>query len=145
MDIFRPEDPISKLEGELRSGRPTLDRSVQRSIARRVHPGTSPARRTALALVLTTSTLGAMSAMGGVGFAFGTVSHSFGSNSQSNSLKGGNSWGNYNGYGGSSSGSCYKNYPPKPPKKHCHNGGNQGGNGNYGNYGGKGGGYGFGW
>jgi hypothetical protein len=141
--MFRSDDPIARLEDELRLGRPTLDRSVQRSIARRVQPGHGPVRRAALALVLTTSTLGAMSAMGGIGFAFSTVSHSFGSNSQSNSLKGfGNSWGNYNGYGGSSSGSCYKNYPPKPPKKHCPPKHNKGG---YGDYGTKGGGFGFGW
>ena len=137
--MFRPEDPIGRLEDELRSGRPTLDRSVQRSISRKVQPGHGRARRTALALVLTTSTLGAMSAMGGVGFAFGTVSHSFGSNSQSNSFKGfGDGWGTYNGYDGSSSGSCYKHYPPKPPKKHC-----KGGDSGHSNQ--DKGGFGFGW
>ena len=62
-------------------------------------------RRTGLALVLTTTTIGAMSALGGVGYAFNTVSHSFNSNSQSNQPgnQQQNSWGTSNGYGGPSS------------------------------------------
>jgi hypothetical protein len=122
---------MTRLEDELRSGRPVLDRSVQRSIARRVQPSGSPMRRTGLALVLTTTTIGAMTALGGVGYAFNTVSHSFNSNSQSNSpgKHQQNSWGTSNGYGGPSSNCQYGNrgHDHKGDKHgHKHQGGNFG-------------------
>ena len=87
-------------------------------------------RRTGLALVLTTTTLGAMSALGGVGYAFNSVSHSFSSNSQSNSpgrhpL---NNWGTSNGYSGPSSNCQYGNRG----HKHHHHKGDKGGYGGFG-------------
>ena len=122
---------MTRLEDELRSGRPVLDRSVQRSITRRVQPSGSPMRRTGLALVLTTTTIGAMSALGGVGYAFNTVSHSFNSNSQSNQPgnQQQNSWGTSNGYGGPSSNCQYGN------RGHDHNGNKYGHKGHKGNKG----------
>lgn len=84
-------------------------------------------RRTGLALVLTTTTLGAMSAFGGVGYAFNTVGHSFGSNSQSNSpgKQQQDSWGTSNGYTGPSSNCQYGSRHHH--KKHHGDGGYGGG------------------
>ncbi|MGN6378590.1 MAG: hypothetical protein ACTHNU_06530 [Gaiellales bacterium] len=83
--------------------------------------------------MLTTTTLGAMSALGGVSYAFHTVGYSFGSNSQSNSpgKHGSLSWGTSNGYGGPSSNCQYGD------RDHHHHDGHDDG----GNYGGGG----FGW
>jgi hypothetical protein len=69
-------DPIGRLEDELRAGRPQLDSSLEHSLV----AGVAPRRRrgrTAAAVVLTTATVGALGAFGGVGYAHGSSNHGF--------------------------------------------------------------------
>ena len=88
MNEFGNGDPIERLEDELRAGRPNLDSSLERSLVAGVAPRRRMGRATA-AVVLTTATVGALAAFGGVGYAHGSSNHGF-TGSGSGNCYGGN-------------------------------------------------------
>jgi len=69
---FSNHDELGQIEAALRSERPRLGGDVESAICGRIGGGRSGGgRRAGLAVVLSVGTLVAMSAFGGVGYAFG--------------------------------------------------------------------------
>jgi len=69
---FSNHDELGQVEAALRSERPRLGGDVESAICGRIGGGRSGGgRRAGLAVVLSVGTLVAMSAFGGVGYAFG--------------------------------------------------------------------------